>query len=306
MAQAEPVLPVATLDELRLAAQPLTDGEAGDYDGLLELISNARMALLGVPSYGTHEFLRARAELTKRLIQERGFTAVAVGTDLPALQRVDDFVRGRNDDPMAVDALADFTDFPRWVWRNAELLDFVGWLRDYNDRFSGDRHKVGIVRLDGVIERPEKTVVWGHSRVVGDARATDLNQPSLGQLAREWHGRLAVLVGFCTYVGTLFAASDLDLSPRRQSLRPPRRDSVEALCHAVEIPRFYLGLRDAGDRLIQGLRVPRLERMLGAVYQPHADDASSYVRARLADQLDALVYFDETRSLEPLDSGGGR
>ena len=29
----------------------------------------------------------------------------------------------------------------------------------------------------------------------------------------------------------------------------------------------------------------------------------TYVRARLADQFDALIYFDETRSIEPLDVG---
>jgi erythromycin esterase-like protein len=62
----------ATLDDLRLAAQPLNDGEAGDYDALLNLIREARVVLLGVSSQGTHEFFRARAELTTRLIKDRG------------------------------------------------------------------------------------------------------------------------------------------------------------------------------------------------------------------------------------------
>src|SRR5437879_8113585 len=70
----------ATLDDLRLAAQPLTDGEAGDYDAVLKLIGDARVVSLGVSSQGTHEFFRARAELTTRLIKETGFTAATLPT----------------------------------------------------------------------------------------------------------------------------------------------------------------------------------------------------------------------------------
>ena len=85
----------ATLDDLRLAAQPLTDGEAGDYDALLKLIGEARVVLLGVSSEGTHELVRARAELTTRLIKEKGFTSVGVAANSPAIDRLDSFVRGQ-------------------------------------------------------------------------------------------------------------------------------------------------------------------------------------------------------------------
>jgi len=47
----------------RLEAQPL-DGAAGDYDGLLELIGDASVVLLGEASHGTHEFYRERARIT--------------------------------------------------------------------------------------------------------------------------------------------------------------------------------------------------------------------------------------------------
>jgi erythromycin esterase-like protein len=87
---------------------------------------------------------------------------------------------------------------------------------------------------------------------------------------------------------------------RRHVLEPAPSESVEALCRELEIPRFYLRLRGLPDRLAEALRAPRLERMVEVVFGEHDRD-QTYLRARLADQFDALIYFDETRSLEPLD-----
>lgn len=296
------VLPRATVDELRLLVEPLTDGEAGDYDTLLKLVGEAQIVLLGTSSLGTHEFFRARAELTTRLIKDKGFVAVALPADSRAVQRLDSFVQGRSEDALAIGALGDVTSFPSWVWRNAEMLDFVGWLRNYNDLFSGDLHKVSIERTDTDIEGARKTVVWDHSRHVGDARATNQPAPSLGQLARERHGPRTVLVGFSTFSGTTIAAAGQGRPPRRQVLPPAPTDSVEALCRALEIPRFYLALRGIPQPLADALRTPLLERMVDAVFDQQFG-AETYVRARLADQFDALIYFDETRSIEPLDVG---
>src|SRR4029453_4862176 len=112
-------------------AMPLT-GARTDHDPLLELIGDARFVLLGEASHGTHEFYRTRAEITRRLIAEKGFAAVAVEADWPDAYRINRFVRGASDDGEAVDALGDFERFPAWMWRNADGLDFVGWLREYN------------------------------------------------------------------------------------------------------------------------------------------------------------------------------
>jgi erythromycin esterase-like protein len=290
------VLPGATLDVVRDAALPLTDDEAGDYDRLLNLIADARLVLLGVPSYGTHEFFHARGEVTKRLIEDKGFTIVAMQADPTAVQPIDDFVKGRSDETLAADALAKLTVFPRWTWRNAEMLDFLGWLRSFNDQFAADSHKVSVSGED--IAGSSNTVVWDHTRNVGDSRATDSESPSLGRMARERHGRRAVLVGFTTYAGTIVAAAEPDGSPRRVRLDPPPANSVEAVCHAVALPRFQLFVRGASEHLIEVLRQPRVERMVDAVHQP----GTAYLTARLADQFDALIHFDETRSLEPIDT----
>ena len=134
-------------EELRKAAHRLRGAQA-DYDPLLESIGDARFVLIGEASHGTHEFYRERAQITKRLIREKGFNAVAVEADWPDAYRVNRYVRGRGDDAEAIDALAGFKRFPTWMWRNADVLDFVGWLRDHNDAVRPGKPKVGFYGLD--------------------------------------------------------------------------------------------------------------------------------------------------------------
>ncbi len=121
---------VATIEE---AARPIV-GAHDDYDGLLADLKDARFVLLGEGTHGTHEFYRERARLTRRLLTRHGFSGVAVEADWPDALRVHRYVGGQSDDADAVDALSDFERFPAWMWRNADVLDFVGWLREHADR----------------------------------------------------------------------------------------------------------------------------------------------------------------------------
>ncbi|HKP52848.1 MAG TPA: erythromycin esterase family protein [Chloroflexia bacterium] len=123
-------------------------GAASDYDPLLNRIGDARLVLIGEASHGTHEFYRERAQLTKRLITEKGFTAVAVEADWPAAYRVNSYVRGSGEGGTAVSALYAFERFPMWMWRNADVLDFIGWLRSHNDALSAGMTKAGFYGLD--------------------------------------------------------------------------------------------------------------------------------------------------------------
>ena len=122
----------AFADRLRAVVQPL-HGTADDYDRVLARAGSARFVLLGEASHGTHEFYRQRALITQRLIAEHGFDAVAVEADWPAAYRVNRYVRGGGDDGASIEALRDFRGFPAWMWRNADVLNFVGWLRAHND-----------------------------------------------------------------------------------------------------------------------------------------------------------------------------
>ncbi len=134
-------------DAVREVAHLLT-GAAEDYDPLLDLIGDARFVLIGEATHGTHEFYEQRAEITKRLIQEKGFTAVAVEADWPDAYRVNRFVRGINDDATAAEALASLQGFPAWMWCNTDVLNFITWLRQYNDVLSQNGTKVGFYGLD--------------------------------------------------------------------------------------------------------------------------------------------------------------
>ena len=132
------------LELLRRSAHPFT-GAPADYDPLLDAIGNARFVLIGEASHGTHEFYRHRAQITKRLIAEKDFNTVAVEADWPDAYRVNLFVRNQGEDQEAIDALAGFQRFPTWMWRNADVLDFVGWLRTYNEQHG---NKAGFYGLD--------------------------------------------------------------------------------------------------------------------------------------------------------------
>lgn len=163
---------------VREACEPL-HGSARDYDGLLDLIGGAKVVLLGEATHGTHEFYRERAQITKRLIVEKGFNAVAAEADWPDAHRINRFVRGRSDDLDAVDALTSFKRFPQWMWRNADVLDFVGWLREHNDHQPKPSDKCGFYGLD---------LYSLHSSIDAVIAYLDKVDPKSGKRARERYG----------------------------------------------------------------------------------------------------------------------
>jgi erythromycin esterase-like protein len=425
----------SALEAIRATARPLT-GAPDDFDTLLRRIRGARIVLIGEASHGTHEFYRIRAELTKRLIREQGFSAVAVEADWPDALRVNRFVRGTGPDGDATDALADFRRFPQWMWRNADVLDFVGWLRERNDefpapsrvgfygldlyslhasmeavvrylrlvdpeaarraalrygcfeRFGDDPQQYGyaatlglaptcerevvtqlvelrrdaadyarrdgrvaeddffaaeqnarvvtnaeryyrtmfgshvaswnlrdqhmmdtLVELDQFLARlgpAPRLVVWAHNSHLGDARATEMRargEQNLGQLVRQRYGAAAVLVGFSTYEGTVTAAADWDEPAQRMRVRPALAGSYEALFHGTDVARFSLLL--TGDGSDAPLDEPRLQRAIGVIYRPETERQSHYFHTRLARQFDALLHYDHTRAVEPLERTAG-
>lgn len=123
-------------------------GSPNDFDPVMELIGNARFVLIGEASHGTHEFYRVRAQISKQLIAQRGFNAVAIEADWPDAYRVNCFVRGMTRDADSIEALHGFERFPQWMWRNADVLDFVGWLREHNNGQPFSERKCGFYGLD--------------------------------------------------------------------------------------------------------------------------------------------------------------
>jgi erythromycin esterase-like protein len=115
---------------------------------LVGLVGDKRFVLIGEASHGTHDFYRERARITNRLIDECGFSAVAVEADWPDAYRVNRYVMGLSHDENADVALSDFRRFPAWMWRNHAVLTFVGGLRARNDAHTHPATKVRFYGLD--------------------------------------------------------------------------------------------------------------------------------------------------------------
>ena len=148
-----------------------------------------------------------------------------------------------------------------------------------------------------------KIAVWAHNSHLGDARATEMSRRgelNVGQLVRERYGREARLIGFTTYHGTVTAASEWGAPAERKRVRPGLAGSYEALFHAARPDRFLLTWRE-GESATEALRDPRLERAIGVIYRPDTKRISHYFTARLPDQFDAVLHFDETRAVKPLE-----
>ncbi|PYK80560.1 MAG: erythromycin esterase [Verrucomicrobia bacterium] len=148
-----------------------------------------------------------------------------------------------------------------------------------------------------------KIVVWAHNSHLGDARATEMSargELNVGQLVRERFGRRAYAIGFSTYSGTVTAASDWGGPAERKRVRAGLRGSYEELFHATGIPAFWLSLGEQNESTTL-LMNERLQRAIGVIYRPETERFSHYFESRLPEQFDAIIHFDQTRALEPLE-----
>ncbi len=206
-------------------ATPLT-GSWSDFDPLIEQIGDARFVLLGEATHGTHEFYRIRAELTKRLICERGFTAVAAEADWPDAYRINRHVRGAGEDADATEALGGFKRFPQWMWRNADILDLVGWLRAHNEHVTDRARAVGFYGLD---------VYSLHASIEAVLAYLERTDPETARRARERYACFDTL------------AADPQLYGRATALGLREDCEQEAIDQVIELQRQRADLlRDRG------------------------------------------------------------
>jgi erythromycin esterase-like protein len=110
-----------------------------DLDILLDRVGDSQFVLLGEASHGTFEFYRWRTEITKRLIEEKEFSFIAVEGDWPDCYKVNRYIKGfpdyddNNSNKSAYDVLYSFNRWPTWMWANKEIVELVEWLKLYND-----------------------------------------------------------------------------------------------------------------------------------------------------------------------------
>jgi erythromycin esterase-like protein len=134
------------LEAIRRSARRFEAADDG-FGPLLDSIGDASLVLIGEASHGTHEFYRTRAELTKALMTHKGFNVIAVEADWPDAYRVNRWVQHASREPDAETALDDFTRFPRWMWRNRDVVDFLEWLHSHNGSRPA-RARTGFYGLD--------------------------------------------------------------------------------------------------------------------------------------------------------------
>src|ERR1700680_4069082 len=260
---------------LRETAYPLA-GSARDYDPLIGRIGEARFALLGEASHGTHEFYCERAEITKRLIMEKKFAAVAVEADWPDAYRLNRYVRGASDDVDAAEALADFRRFPTWMWRNTVVVEFIEWLRAYNDALPPGAEKVGFYGLD---------LYSLHASMKAVLRYLEKIDPEAAEQARERYscfdhvGEDTQAYGLLTRLN-LSKSGEEGVVSQLVALRRRAADHVQRDGHLAEDELFYA---EQNARLVKNA-----EAYYRSVF---LEEVSSWnLRDRhMAETLDALV-----------------
>ncbi|RWP47212.1 protein-L-isoaspartate(D-aspartate) O-methyltransferase [Mesorhizobium sp.] len=160
------------------AAEPLPDFDDPAFGELFDRFGDRRVVLLGEASHGTSEFYRARAAITRRLIEKHGFTIVAVEADWPDAAAIDRYVRHRSS---RADADPPFQRFPTWMWRNTDVAAFVDWMRQHNERIRISSRLAGFYGLD----------IYNMSgSIAAVLQYLDRVDPQAAKIARERYGCL--------------------------------------------------------------------------------------------------------------------
>lgn len=119
-----------------------------DLDPLLESIGDAKFVLLGEASHGTHEYYQWRAQISKRLIKEKGFSFIAVEGDWPDCYKINRWIKGNGKKTSSIkNVLSEFKRWPTWMWANWEIAAFAMWLKNHNDPLPYEE-KIGFYGLD--------------------------------------------------------------------------------------------------------------------------------------------------------------
>ncbi|MBM7603750.1 erythromycin esterase-like protein [Metabacillus crassostreae] len=121
---------------------------ANDYDFLLNTVNEQSLVLLGESSHGTSEYYKERAEISKKLITEKGFTFLAVEGDWPACQKVNRYIKGFDEKfKDAREVLKSFNRWPTWMWANEEMIELIEWLKEHNMKQLKEK-QVGFYGID--------------------------------------------------------------------------------------------------------------------------------------------------------------
>lgn len=174
-------------------AEPFEQIDSVNLSSLLDRIGDAQIVLLGEASHGTSEFYRMRTKISQALIKHKGFNFIAAEADWPDASLVNRYIYHEKEKSLAMTESA-FTRFPVWMWRNEEFLEFVEWLRAYNQ--SQDCQKqIEFFGLDIYSLYRSMAIV---------IEQLDTVDPELGRMARRHYGCLAPWEEELSHYGAAF------------------------------------------------------------------------------------------------------
>lgn len=126
-------------------AEPFSDIESASIDPLINRIKDAKVVLMGEATHGTAEFYDMRARISKELIENHGFNIITAEADWPDAEHINYQIRKKGTKPVTAEP---FTRFPTWMWENQQFMNFVEWMKDYNEEQTGVEEEVGFYGLD--------------------------------------------------------------------------------------------------------------------------------------------------------------
>lgn len=221
---------------------PVNDPSFASY---FHKFGNSKIVLIGDGSHGTSEFYTARAKITQYLIQNHGFNLVAAEADWPDAEAIDRYVRRRMGPRASITIKkqeAAFQRFPKWMWRNQEMHEFVEWLRDHNTGLASDK-RVGFYGLD---------LYSLGSSMEAVIKYLDHIDPKMAKVARQKYGRLQPWVehpheyGIASLLGE-FASCEAEVISILKRLLENR---LEYLAHHEDGEEFHSAEQNA--RLVAG------------------------------------------------------
>jgi erythromycin esterase-like protein len=269
------------LNQLRQYAIPFKENNM-NYDAILSSIGDCRFALLGEASHGTTEFYRERCQITKKLIEQKGFNAIVIEGDWPDSYRVNDYIKGQSSDSDLLTALQGFQRFPTWIWRNEEVFDFLNWLKIFNERVYLKSNMVGFYGMDIYSLFTSMEVVLGYLKKV---------DPVLAQKAKkrfacfDHYNKDSQLYGY--------------LSSYDKKLHGCEKEVVEQMSEFLKMKEYLQALGSAKkDELFSTMQNTRLIKNAEVYYRTMFGGKASSWNIRDQHMVEIIIEVDRHLSKE--------
>ena len=118
-----------------------------DNNAIMQLLGQVPLVLIGDSTHGTHEFYQQRITISKQLIQEKNFKLILLEADWPNVYTLNQYVQS-SIHLTAEQALDVFNPQSAWLWSNLEMLNFIQWLKSYNEQLPDGEQKVSLLGMD--------------------------------------------------------------------------------------------------------------------------------------------------------------